>query len=73
MRDKGHIRIAAFCRKNTDICMLLQSIEELSPLGKGAITRGPMQISGHPGIDDVVDVIPLWRTHQVGRTIKMWE
>jgi hypothetical protein len=30
-----------------------------------------MEVPGHPGVDDVIHVIPLRRTHQVGGPIEL--
>ena len=39
-----------------------------------AVSReGRWRLPGHPRIDDVVDVIPLRRAHQVGGPIELWE
>ncbi len=71
MRDEGHIRAAAFRMENTDIGMRPKRVKKLPPLGKCAIPQWAMKIASHPGIDDVIDVIPLRRTHQVGWSIEV--
>lgn len=36
------------------------------PLGGGALARGGVEVAGHPWIDDVVDLIERWGTHEKG-------
>ncbi len=61
--DKDHVGGAGAGLEDADIGDSAKSVIEGSPLGKGAVAGGAMEIAGHPGIDDVVDVIPDWRAH----------
>jgi hypothetical protein len=47
-----------------DLCDLAEGAVELLPLHGSALARGAMDVAGHPGIDDVVDLVVLWRAHE---------
>ena len=36
--------------------------------GEGEITGRSVDVAGHPGIEDIVDAVPFWRTHKEGWT-----
>ena len=42
---------------------------EVCPLLRCALTRGAMDVAGHPGIDDVIDVVKSRRAHEKGRLV----
>jgi hypothetical protein len=71
--DKDHIRKSLLSGNQANVCEPLELAVQLLPLGKCEITRRSMEISGHPWIDDVVYVVPLRWTHQVGWPIEVWE
>jgi hypothetical protein len=66
MADEDHVRAAGLRMQKAHIRHAAQYVVEALPLGKGQIAGGAMHIAGHPGIQDVVHVIPLGRTHQEG-------
>jgi hypothetical protein len=73
MPDEDHVGEVLLAMDETDIGDSLQLAVQLSPLRIGKISRGPVQISCHPRIDDVINVIPLRWTHQVGWAIEVRE
>ncbi len=57
--------------KNADVGDAMERVVKVAPLGEGAVALRAMEVAGHPRVDDVVDVIPLWRAHQVGGSIEV--
>ena len=71
--DEDHVGQFGSGLEETDVGDALQMLVEVVPLGKGGVARGPMEIAGHPGVDDVIDIVKLGRAHQVSGTVEMWE
>ncbi len=64
--EEDHVRAAGFGMEKTNIGNTAQNVVNALPLRKSEIARRSMKVAGHPGIYDVIDAIPLRRTHQVG-------
>jgi hypothetical protein len=71
MGDEDHVRRSLTGVQQTDVSDAAELSVEIFPLREGFIARGTVQIPGHPGVDDVVHVIELRRTHQVGGFIEV--
>src|SRR5882757_5881326 len=73
MSHKHHIWRAFPRMQHPDISDPLKLLVQILPLHKGGIARRPMKITRHPRVDDVVNVVPLRWTHQIGWAIEMRE
>jgi hypothetical protein len=70
MRYENHVGGSLSGMKQPHIGNPLKLLMKCLPLTKRRIARRPMEISGHPGVDNVIDVVPFRRAHQVSWTIK---
>src|SRR5882757_3587679 len=73
MSYKNHIRRAVARMQHSDISGPVKLLVQILPLHKGGIARRLMKITRHPRVDDVVNVVPLRWTHQIGGAIEMRE
>jgi hypothetical protein len=68
--EEDHVRAARFGVKQAHVRDRAEDVVEALPLRKGQIAGDSMGVAGaaggHPGVQDVVDRIPLGRTHQEG-------
>jgi hypothetical protein len=64
--QEDHVGAAGLRVKEAHIGDAAEDVVHALPLGEGEITRTSVNVSGHPGIEDVVDSIPLRRTHEEG-------
>lgn len=63
--EEDHVGTARFGMQQANVGDTTQDVMKTLPLREGKIARGSMDVAGHPRIDDVVDAVPLRRTHQV--------
>ncbi len=63
---EDHIGTAGLGMKEANVGDGTKNVVHSLPLGKGQIARGAVDVAGHPGIQDVVDVVPLRGTHEKG-------
>ena len=71
--DEDHVGQIGPSLKESDVGDALQMLVEVVPLGEGGVARGAVEVAGHPGVYDVVDVVKLGWAHQISGAIKMWE
>lgn len=62
--DEDHVGAAGLRMKKAHVCHAAEDIMHTLPLGEGEISGGAVDVSGHPGIEDVVDAVPLRWTHE---------
>ncbi len=63
---EDHVGRAGLRFDEDDFGDLAEGMVELMPLGGGALAGDGVDVVGHPGVDDVVDVIELRRAHEEG-------
>jgi hypothetical protein len=71
MSHKHHIRRAFPRMQKPHVSDSLKLLVQIFPLHKSSIARRLMKITRHPRVDDVVNVVPLRRAHQVGWAIEV--
>ena len=64
--DEDHIGTAGLGVKETHVGDAAEYVVHALPLSEGEVAGGSVDVTGHPGIEDVVDAVPLWRTHEEG-------
>lgn len=69
--DEGHVGRSLAGVEDADVGDGAEGVVEDAPLGEGAIARRAVEVAGHPRVDDVVDVVPLGRAHEVGRAAEV--
>jgi hypothetical protein len=66
--EEDHVRAAGFGMEQTHIGDAAEDVVHALPLGEGEIAGGAVDVPCHPGIEDIVNAVPLWRTHEEGGT-----
>ena len=64
--EEDHVGAAGLGMEEADVGDAAEDVVHALPLSEGEIAGGTVDVAGHPGIEDVVDVVPLGRTHQEG-------
>ncbi len=64
--EEDHVGASGFGMQEANVGDAAQDVVHALPLSEGEIPRGTMDVSGHPGIEDIIDAIPFRRTHQEG-------
>ena len=63
--DIDHIGTAGLGMEQTDVGNAAQDVVKALPLGEGEIAGGSVNVARHPWVQDVIDVVPLRRAHNV--------
>jgi hypothetical protein len=66
---EDHVGRAGLRFDEMDAGDLDECVVKGGPLVGGALARGTMDVAGHPGIDNVVDVVKSRRAHEKGRLV----
>jgi hypothetical protein len=61
---EDHVGRSGLRLDEVDLSDSAERAVQLLPLLGCALARGAMDVAGHPRIDDVVDLIMLWRAHE---------
>ncbi len=64
--DEDHVGTAGLGVQEAHVGDAAEDVVHALPLGEGEVSGGAVNVAGHPGIEDVVDVVPLRRTHEEG-------
>ena len=66
MGEEDHVGAAGLGMQEANVGDGAEDIVHALPLGEGEVTGGAVDVAGHPGVENVVDSVPLWGTHQEG-------